>query len=122
LLFYVLAAAGIVVAAALADHWGVLPRVGADTGSGPARVGGPAQRPPLLPPMGRPPVAHFSSAAGVTPVPVEPSVQLVGPAAGRPGAQNPAARAAGSLVFAASPRSAAGDSSRGGPSTIARGG
>ena len=45
LLLYALAAASIVVAAALADHWDALPRVGATTGSSPAQVSGPPHRP-----------------------------------------------------------------------------
>ena len=57
LLFYVLAAACILVAAALADHWNVLPRVGA--GTSPAPVGSVLHGPPLLPPLGQPPVMHF---------------------------------------------------------------
>jgi hypothetical protein len=62
LLLYVLAAASIVVAAALADHWDALPRVGATTSSNPAQVGGPLHRPQLLPPLDQPPVMHFSNA------------------------------------------------------------
>ena len=57
LLLYVLAAACIVVAAALADHWNVLPRVGA--GPSPAQVGSLLHGPRLLPPLGQPPVMHF---------------------------------------------------------------
>jgi len=57
LLLYVLAAVCIVVAAALADHWNVLPRVGA--GPGPAQVGSLLHGPRLLPPLGQPPVMHF---------------------------------------------------------------
>ncbi len=57
LLLYVLAAVCIVVAAALADHWNVLPRVGA--GPSPARVGSPLHGPQLLSPLGQPPVMHF---------------------------------------------------------------
>jgi hypothetical protein len=62
LLLYALAACSIVVAAALADHWGVLPRVGATTSSSPAQVGGPPPRSQLIPPLGQPPVMHFSNA------------------------------------------------------------
>ena len=62
LLLYALAAASIVVAAALVDHWGVLPRVGANTSSSPTQVGGPSHRPQLLPPLDQPPVMHFSNA------------------------------------------------------------
>jgi hypothetical protein len=57
LLLYVLAAVCIVVAAALADHWNVLPRVGA--GPSPAQVGSLLHGPRLLPPLGQPPVMHF---------------------------------------------------------------
>jgi hypothetical protein len=64
LLLYALAAASIVVAAALADHWGVLPRVGATTSSSPTQVSGPPHRPQLLPPLNQPPVMHFSNAVG----------------------------------------------------------
>ena len=69
LLLYALAAASIVVAAALVDHWGVLPRAGANTSSSPTQVGGPAHRAQLLPPLGRPPVMHFSNAVSATPRP-----------------------------------------------------
>jgi outer membrane biosynthesis protein TonB len=62
LLVYALAAASIVVAAALADHWDVLPRVGATTSSSPAQVAGSPHRPQLLPPLDQPPVMHFSNA------------------------------------------------------------
>ncbi|HET9970422.1 MAG TPA: hypothetical protein VFQ68_19465 [Streptosporangiaceae bacterium] len=57
LLLYVLAAACILVAAALADHWNMLPRVGG--GPSPAQVGSVLHGPPLLPPLGQPPVMHF---------------------------------------------------------------
>jgi hypothetical protein len=107
LLLYALAAASIVVAAALADHRGVLPTVGANTTS-PAKAGGPSQRPQLLPPLDQPPVAHFSNAVDATPAPVEPSAQPMSPAAGSSGAQNPAARPAGSPASAESPQSATG--------------
>jgi hypothetical protein len=63
LLRYALAAATIVVAAALADHWDALPRVGATTSSSSAQVDGPAQHPQLLPPLDQPPVTHFSNTA-----------------------------------------------------------
>ena len=122
LVLYALAAASIVVAGGLADHWGVLPRVGANTSSSPARVGGPSQRPRLLPPLDQPPVMHFGSAADATPAPAGPSARPTRPAAGRSGTQNPAARPAGSPASAGSPQSAAGESSGGGPSAIARGG
>jgi hypothetical protein len=62
LLLYALAAASIVVAAALADHWNALPRVGATTSSSPAQVSGPPHGPQLLPPLDQPPVMHFSNA------------------------------------------------------------
>jgi outer membrane biosynthesis protein TonB len=62
LLLYALAAGCIVVAAAMADHWDALPRVGATTSSSPAQVGGPSHRPQLIPPLGQPPVMHFSNA------------------------------------------------------------
>ena len=73
LLIYVLAAACIVVGAALADHWGVLPRVGASTSSSSTQVGGPLHRPQLLPPLDQPPVMHFSNAVNATSTPAEPS-------------------------------------------------
>jgi outer membrane biosynthesis protein TonB len=57
LLLYVLAAVCIVIAAALADYWNVLPRVGA--GTSPAQVGSVLHGPRLLPPLGQPPVMHF---------------------------------------------------------------
>jgi hypothetical protein len=63
LLPYALAAASIVVAAALADHWNVLPRVGATTSSSSTQVSGPLHHPQLLPPLDQPPVMHFSSTA-----------------------------------------------------------
>jgi hypothetical protein len=59
LLLYALAAASIVVAAALVDHWGVLPSLGANTSSSATQVGGPPHRPQLLPPLDQPPVMHF---------------------------------------------------------------
>jgi hypothetical protein len=61
LLLYALAAASIVVAAALVDHWGMMPRVGASTISNSTQVGGSPHRPQLLPPLGQPPVMHFST-------------------------------------------------------------
>jgi hypothetical protein len=64
LLIYALAAAGIVVAAVLAGHWGVLPSVGASAGSSPTQVGSPDYHPQLLPPLNQPPVTHFSTATG----------------------------------------------------------
>jgi outer membrane biosynthesis protein TonB len=62
LLLYALAAASIVVAAALADHWDALPRVGATSSSSPAQVSSPPHRPQLIPPLDQPPVVHFSNA------------------------------------------------------------
>ncbi len=62
---YALAAAVIVVAAALANHWDVLPRLGANTSSSPPHVSRhprPSRPPRLLPPLGQPPVMHFGSA------------------------------------------------------------
>jgi hypothetical protein len=69
LLLYALAAASIVVAAALADHWDALPRVGATTSSSPAQVSGPPHRPQLVPPLGQPPVMQFSNAVRARPAP-----------------------------------------------------
>jgi len=62
LLLYALAAGCIVVAAAMADHWDALPRVGATTSSSPTQVGGPPHRSQLIPPLDQPPVMHFSNA------------------------------------------------------------
>jgi outer membrane biosynthesis protein TonB len=73
LLLYGFAAASIVVAAAMADHWDVLPRVGATTNSSPAQVGGPSHRSQLIPPLDQPPVMHFSNA-----VRGEPSATAIG--------------------------------------------
>ena len=73
LLLYALAAGCIVVAAAMADHWDVLPRVGATTSSSPAQVGGPSHRSQLTPPLDQPPVMHFSNA-----VRGEPSATAIG--------------------------------------------
>jgi len=120
LLLYALAATSIVVAAALVDHGGVLPRVGADTSSSPTQVGGPPHRPQLLPPLDQPPVMHFGTTVDATPS--EPSARPTSPAAEPSGAQNPAARPTGSPTSAESPQSATGESSGGGPSAIARGG
>jgi hypothetical protein len=69
LLIYALAAVSIVVAAALADHWDALPRVGATTSSSPAQVSGPPHRPQLVPPLGQPPVMQFSNAVRARPAP-----------------------------------------------------
>jgi len=81
LLLYALAAVSIVVAAALVDHWGVLPRVGANTSSSPTQVGGQPQRPQLLPPLDQTPVTHFSNAVDATSPPAEPSSQPTSPTA-----------------------------------------
>jgi hypothetical protein len=97
LLLYALAAASIVVAAALVDHWGVLPSLGANTSSSATQVGGPPHRPQLLPPLDQPPVMHFSNAVNATSTPAEPSAQPPSPAAEVSGAQNPAARPTGSI-------------------------
>jgi hypothetical protein len=64
LLIYAIAAAGIVVAAVLVGHWGVLPSVGANTSSSPTQAGGPTYYSQLLPPLNQPPVTHFSTATG----------------------------------------------------------
>jgi hypothetical protein len=69
LLLYTLTAVSILGAAALADHWGVLPRVGATTSSNSTQVGGPPHRPQLLPPLNQPPVMHFTSAVSARPTP-----------------------------------------------------
>jgi hypothetical protein len=111
LVLYALAAISIIVAAALADHWGVLPRVGASTSSSPTQVGGPPQRPQLLPPLDQPPVMHFSNAVNATSTPAELS-----------GVQNPTARPTRSSTSAERPQPATAESSSGGPSAIARGG
>jgi hypothetical protein len=60
---YALAAAVIVLAAALADHWGAMPRLGAHTSSSPTKVSGPPRPPRLVPPLEQPPVTHFGNAA-----------------------------------------------------------
>jgi hypothetical protein len=60
---YALAAVSIVAAAALADHWNVLPAVGATTSSSSAQVSGPPHHAQLLPPLDQPPVTHFSNTA-----------------------------------------------------------
>ena len=67
LLLYALTAVSILGAAALADHWGVLPRVGATTSSNSTQVSGPPHRPQLLPPLNQPPVMHFTSAVSARP-------------------------------------------------------
>jgi hypothetical protein len=68
LLLYALTAVIILVAAALADHWSVLPRVGATTGFSPTQIDSP-HRPQLLPPLDQPPVIHFGDAASTRPKP-----------------------------------------------------
>src|SRR5262249_12985415 len=103
LLLYALAAAGIVVAAALVDHWGVLPRVGANPGSSTTQVGAPPHRWQLLPPLGQPPIMHFSNAADATSAPAESSAQPASPAAGPSGVQNQEARPARSTASAKQP-------------------
>jgi outer membrane biosynthesis protein TonB len=74
LLLYALAAGCIVVAAAMADHWDALPRVGATTSSGPAQVGRSPQRSQLIPPLDQPPVMHFSNAVRARSAPGPQSV------------------------------------------------
>ena len=74
LLLYALAAGCIVVAAAMADHWDVLPGVGATTSSSPAQVGGPPHRSQLIPPLDQPPVMHFSNAVRARSAPGPQSV------------------------------------------------
>jgi len=103
LLLYALAAASIVVAAALVDHWGVLPRVGANTGSSTTQVGAPPHRSQLLPPLGQPPVMHFSNAADATSAPAESSAQPASPAAEPSGVQNQEARPTRSTASAKQP-------------------
>ena len=71
LLLYALAAVSIVVAAALVGHWGVLPRVGANTSSGATQVGGTSHGSQLLPPLEQPPVMHFSNAVDATSTPAD---------------------------------------------------
>jgi len=74
LLLYALAAGCIVVAAAMADHWDVLPRVGATTSSSPAQVGSSPHRSQLIPPLDQPPVMHFSNAVRARSAPGPQSV------------------------------------------------
>ena len=74
LLLYALAAGCIVVAAAMADHWDALPRVGATTSSSPAQVGGSPHRSQLIPPLDQPPVMHFSNAVRARSAPSPQSV------------------------------------------------
>ena len=74
LLLYALAAVCIVVAAAMADHWDALPRVGATTSSSPAQVGRSPDRSQLIPPLDQPPVMHFSNAVRARSAPGPQSV------------------------------------------------
>ena len=74
LLLYALAAGCIVVAAAMADHWNALPRVGATTSSSPAQVGRSPDRSQLIPPLDQPPVMHFSNAVRARSAPGPQSV------------------------------------------------
>ena len=74
LLLYALAAGCIVVAAAMADHWNALPRVGATTSSSPAQVGRSPHRSQLIPPLDQPPVMHFSNAVRARSAPGPQSV------------------------------------------------
>lgn len=63
---YALAAAVIVVAAAVVDHSGVLPRLGANTSPSLTHVSRSSPPPQLLPPLEQPPVMHFGTAARPT--------------------------------------------------------
>ena len=74
LLLYALAAGCIVVAAAMADHWDALPRVGATTSSSPPQVGRSPHRSQLIPPLDQPPVMHFSNAVRARSAPGPQSV------------------------------------------------
>ena len=74
LLLYALAAGCIVVAAAMADHWDALPRVGATTSSSPAQVGRSPHRSQLIPPLNQVPVMHFSNAVRARSAPGPQSV------------------------------------------------
>ena len=74
LLLYALAAGCIVVAAAMADHWDALPRVGATTSSSPAQVGRSPHRSQLIPPLNQAPVMHFSNAVRARSAPGPQSV------------------------------------------------
>jgi len=86
LLLYALTAVSILGAAALADHWGVLPRVGATTSSNSTQVSGPPHRPQLLPPLNQPPVMHFTSAVRARPTPSRPQSATGESSRGRPSA------------------------------------
>jgi hypothetical protein len=84
LLLYALTAVSILGAAALADHWGVLPRVGAPTSSDSTQVSGPPHRPQLLPPLNQPPVMHFTSAVRAGPTPPRPQSATGESSGGKP--------------------------------------
>jgi hypothetical protein len=86
LLLYALTAVSILGAAALADHWGVLPRVGAPTSSDSTQVSGPPHRPQLLPPLNQPPVMHFTSAVRARPTPPRPQSATGESSGGKPSA------------------------------------
>jgi hypothetical protein len=86
LLLYALTAVSILGAAALADHWGVLPRVGATTSSNSTQVSGPPHRPQLLPPLNQPPVMHFTSAVRARPTPPRPQSATGESSGGKPSA------------------------------------
>jgi hypothetical protein len=85
LLLYALTAVSILGAAALADHWGVLPRVGATSSSNSTQVSGPPHRPQLLPPLNQPPVMHFTSAVSRRPT-LRPQSATGESSGGRPSA------------------------------------
>jgi len=74
LLLYGFAAGCVVVAAAMADHWDALPRVGATTSSSPPQVGRSPHRSQLIPPLDQPPVMHFSNAVRARSAPGPQSV------------------------------------------------
>ena len=84
LLLYALTAISILGAAAMADHWGALPRVGATTSSNSTQVGGPPHRPQLLAPLNQPPVMHFTSAVSARPTPLRPRSATGESSGGRP--------------------------------------
>jgi hypothetical protein len=86
LLLYALTAVSILGAAALADHWGVLPRVGGTTSSNSTQVSGPPPRPQLLPPLNQPPVMHFTSAVRARSTPPRPQSATGESSRGKPSA------------------------------------
>jgi hypothetical protein len=86
LLLYALTAVSILGAAALADHWGMLPRVGATTSSNSTQVSGPPHPPQLLPPLNQPPVMHFTSAVRARRTPPKPQSARGESSAGKPSA------------------------------------